>query len=212
MWCQQRPQAALVLHSLCFSPHPHPSDLSGLSCLVCPVGEGNGTWGSGCRTRPQGSPAVLPSSLPLPLPSKEDGCSPHCTLTRVSACWMCYSRVCQDRPCLLGSLYCLLHLRGFRKGEPYVPVALLAVGNREPLHSHCVPVSWKDQSLCVCVGDTACLVTLRLERCCAWPSASGHLQLRPWGGPEEVAGAVSGRLSPPPSSCAVSSSVLTPRP
>lgn len=129
-----------------------------------------GFWLS--HARPQGSPAVLHSSLPLPLPSEEDGCSPHCTLTRVSACWMCYSRE-QGHPCLLGSLYCLLHLRGFRKGEPYVPVALLAVGNREPLHSHCVPVSWKDQSLCVCVGDTACLVTLRLERCCAhegtWP-------------------------------------------
>lgn len=45
MWCQQRPQAALVLHSLCFSPHPHPSDLSGLSCLV--LSSGGGEWDVG---------------------------------------------------------------------------------------------------------------------------------------------------------------------
>lgn len=61
------------------------------------------------------------------------------------------------QPCLPGSSlssgFSLLFtsFEGVPEGEPHVPVVLLALGNQEPLHSHCVSVHWKDQSLCACV-------------------------------------------------------------
>lgn len=173
----ERPKASVVLHSLWLLSSP-PSPLISVWPVLSGLSSGGGEWDTGfwpSHARPRGSPACcIPVSLFLFHPRRMGvlPAAPHW----VSACWMCYSHVCQGRPCLLGSLYCLLHLGGFRKGEPRVPVVLLATGNREPLHSHCVSVSWKDQSLCV--GDTACLVTLRLEPSCQFHSAVAHMKGR----------------------------------